>query len=251
MFNRRQKEEEKETGSPAWMVTYGDMMTLLLVFFVLLYSFSEMDLEKFKGFISSFQGRVHVLEGGRTVIDESEVGRGSQGTDFSPTTQGYTKVMGDISQYIEQEGLQEKVQMINNERGLVIRMTGQILYDLGRAVIKPEGKEVLDRIAVSIKEIDNSVMVEGHTDNWSINNNQYRDNWALSTTRACNVIRYFSEAHNIKENRMAAAGYGEFKPLVSNDTTENRAKNRRVEIVILKTDQRENGSRGGSDRNGR
>ena len=238
MSKKRNKAEEKKSGSPAWMTTYGDMMTLLLVFFVLLYSFSEMDLDKFKGFISSFQAKVGVLEGGKTIIDESEVGRGSTGDRFNPTVQGYSKVMGDISQYIKQQGLRKKVQMINTERGLVIRLTGQILYDLGKAVIKPEGKKILDQIAVSIKDIKNNIMVEGHTDNWPINNEQYRDNWALSSARACNVIRYFSEVHDIKEDRMAAAGYGKFRPLVNNDTDTNRAKNRRVEVVILKTDNR-------------
>lgn len=240
MPRKKNKQEEKPAGSPAWMTTYGDMMTLLLVFFVLLYSFSEMDLDKFKGFISSFQAKTGVLVGGETIIDESEIARGSRGEKFNPAQAGYAKVMGEISNYIKQQGLQKRVQIVNTERGLVIRLTGQILYDLGKAIIKPEGKKVLDRIADSIKEVPNNIMVEGHTDNWPINNEQYRDNWSLSTTRACNVIRYFSNQHHIKEDRMAAAGYGEFRPLVNNKTAKNRAKNRRVEIVILKNDKMAN-----------
>ncbi len=233
MLKNKKKGDDQPPGSPAWMLTYGDMMTLLLVFFVLLYSFSVMDLSKFQGFISALQSRLGVLDGGQTIIDETEMTRGSMGEDFNPSQRALNKVMGDMNSYIKEQELQQKVIMEQNERGLVVRLTGQLLYDLGKAEIKPVGKQVLDQIAVSISTIPNNIMVEGHTDNWPITTANFPSNWELSTARATNVIRYFIEEHGLNPERLAAAGYSEYRPLYLNDTAQNRAGNRRVEIVIL------------------
>jgi len=232
--NKKRNNEEQPPGSPAWMTTYGDMMTLLLVFFVLLYSFSVMDLSKFQGFIAALKSKLGVLDGGQTIIDENELARGSIGEDFNPARSTLNKVMGDMTQFIEEQGLQQKVILEQNERGLVVRLTGQILYDLGKAEIKPEGKKVLDKVALSIKEITNNIVVEGHTDNWPITTANFPSNWELSTARATNVIKYFIEEHGIDPVRLAAAGYSKYRPLFPNDTAQNRARNRRVEIVILR-----------------
>ncbi|MFP4661036.1 MAG: flagellar motor protein MotB [Halanaerobiales bacterium] len=234
MPRRKKKQEESQPGSPAWMTTFGDMMTLLLVFFVLLYSFSIMDLEKFEGFISALQSKLGVLEGGTTISDENRVSRGSQGQDFNPDNANFQKVMGELRQYIDEQELNDRVKLEVNERGLVVRLTGQILYDLGRAEIKSEGREVLNQVADSIIGVPNDVVVEGHTDDWPISTERFPSNWELSTTRATNVIRYFIEEHNINPARLSAAGYSEYRPLVDNETAIMRARNRRVEIVVLR-----------------
>lgn len=234
MPRKKKKKEEGQPGSPAWMTTFGDMMTLLLVFFVLLYSFSVMDLEKFQGFISALQSKLGVLEGGTTISDQRKISRGSQGEKFNPANASFNKVMGQLQQYIQNQDLGDRVKMEITERGLVIRLTGQILYDLGKADIKAEGREVLDKIAESIKGMPNNVVVEGHTDNWPIQNEEFPSNWELSTTRATNVIRYFIEGHKIDPERLSAGGYSEYRPLVENDTAVKRAKNRRVEVVVLR-----------------
>ncbi len=235
MLKRQRNDKDEQPGSPAWMTTFGDMMTLLLVFFVFLYSFSVMDLDKFEGFISSLQSKLGVLDGGRTISDETMTSRGSIGQDINPVRQRLTRVMGTMNQYVEEEGLQEEVQMEMTKRGLVVRLSGQVLYELGRANIKPEGEKLLDKIAGSIKEIPNNIMVEGHTDNWPIDNEEFPSNWELSTTRATNVIKFFIENHNLNPSRLSAAGYSEYRPLNPNNTPESRATNRRVEIVILNT----------------
>ncbi|AZO94048.1 flagellar motor protein MotB [Halocella sp. SP3-1] len=231
----QRKKEEGNNGSPAWMVTFSDLMTLLLVFFVLLYSFSVMDIEKFEGFMSAFQAQLGVLDGGKTINDESLVARGNIAQRFNPSLQNFNKVMGEMSTYIEQEGLNDRVEMELTERGLVVRLTGQVLYDVGKAELKVGGKNLLDEIAKLLKDIPNDIMVEGHTDNWPINNEDFPSNWELSTTRATNVVRYFMENTEIEPSRLMAAGYSEYRPLFENDTVEHRAKNRRIEIVILNT----------------
>lgn len=231
---KRKTNDSGPPGSPAWMTTYGDMMTLILVFFVFLYSFSILDVEKFQGFISALQAKLGVLEGGMTIIDNANISKGSFGQNFSSDTANFRKVMGHVSQYIDEQGFTENVSMEVNERGLIITLTGQILYDLGKAEIKPEGKVVLDKIAESIQDLPNNVVVEGHTDNWPINNKDFPSNWELSTTRATNVIKYFIEIHQIPPARLSAAGYSEYRPVYGNNTAENRSKNRRVEVVILR-----------------
>ncbi|HLV09757.1 MAG TPA: OmpA family protein [Halanaerobiales bacterium] len=234
MLSNKKRNDEKPPGSPAWMTTFGDMMTLLLVFFVFLYSFSVMDLNKFESFITALKSSLGVLQGGQTIVDESEMARGSIGENFNPSQRVFNKIIGEMSNFIRERGLEQEIVLEQNERGLVVRLTGQILYDLGKADIKPEGREILDQVAVSIRNIENNIMVEGHTDNWPINTEQFPSNWELSTARATNVIRYFIEEHQITADRLAAAGYSEYRPLYSNDTRENRAGNRRVEIVILR-----------------
>lgn len=233
--NRNRKEDENKNGSPAWMTTFGDLMTLLLVFFVLLYSFSVMDIEKFQGFISSFQNQLGVLDGGTTISDENLIHRGSIGTNFSPSIQNFNRIMGEMSSYVQEEGLSDQVELELTERGLVVRLTGTILYDIGKAELRPEGKNLLDEIAGLIIDIPNNIMVEGHTDNWPINTDQFPSNWELSTARATNVVKYFMEHTALEPRRLMAAGYSEYRPLYDNDTVEHRSRNRRVEIVILNT----------------
>lgn len=239
MPREKNKEEKVKKGSPAWMTTYGDLMTLLLVFFVLLYSFSVMDLEKFQGFIAALKAQLGVLDGGRTISEDTLVSKGLKGERFNPSQTNLNRVMGELSQYIKEQGLQNNVSLEITRRGLIVRLTGQILYDLGKAEIKPEGEKILDKIATSIKDIPNDIMVEGHTDNLPINNEQFPSNWELSTTRATNVIKFFIENYNISPDRLSAAGYSEYRPLYSNDTPEHRTKNRRVEIVILNSINRQ------------
>ncbi|MFW6386420.1 MAG: OmpA/MotB family protein [Bacillota bacterium] len=235
MPDRDRDDKKVDTKSPAWMTTFGDMMTLLLVFFVLMYSFSVMDLEKFEGFISALQNRLGVLEGGKTISDESQVNRGSMGEDFNPSQENLEKVMGDMQEYVEENELQENVEMEMTEKGLVVRLTGRVLYDIGEAVILPEGRELLAELANAIQDIPNNIMVEGHTDDWPINTEKFPSNWELSTTRATNVIKFMIEELEVDPGRLSAAGYSEYRPLKTNDTAENRAQNRRVEIVILNT----------------
>jgi len=228
---KKKKDDDLDKGSPAWMTTYGDMMTLLLVFFVLLYSFSVMDLDKFKGFISALQSKLGVLDGGMTVSEESALSRGSTGEKFNPAN--YSKVMGEMQQYIETNKLQESISMELSKRGLVIRFTGQILFDIGEALIKPRGREILNDISDILKNVPNDIVVEGHTDNWPINNENFPSNWELSTARATNVIKYFIENGAISPAKLSAAGYSKYHPLFPNDTSEHRANNRRIEVVLL------------------
>ncbi|MGM0409712.1 MAG: flagellar motor protein MotB [Bacillota bacterium] len=233
----RRRKSNKDSGDDSnWMTTFSDMMTLLLTFFVLLYSMSTIDAEKFEAAISSLRENMGMLPGGRSVSDGELVDSGSLGSDISPSPRSnLTAVMAEMQQYVQEKQLEEEVNLEMTQRGLVVRFTGQILFDIGDAEIKGEGRDVLNKVAAELKDMPNNVMVEGHTDNWPIQTDEFPSNWELSTTRATEVIKYFIEDPGIDPERLSAAGYSKYRPLKENNSPENRALNRRVEVVILNT----------------
>ena len=244
---RHRRNNDEDDDDQNWMTTFSDMMMLLLTFFVLLYSMSVIDVNKFQEAMSSLKNKLGVLDGGKTITSAELVDRGTMGENLASSPQRNLKaVMSEMKTYIEKKQLENKVKMEMTQRGLVVRFTGQILYDIGEVNIKPGGKEVLNKAADILKQIPNNVMVEGHTDSWPIDTEKFPSNWELSTTRATNVIKYFIEQNGVKPSRLSAAGYSKYRPLEPNDSAENRAKNRRVEVVILNTvingQQRGNGS---------
>ena len=231
--NNNNNNNDNEPGSPAWMTTFGDMMTLLLVFFVLLYSFSSMDVEKFRGFISALQSQLGVLDGGQTITPNPNIDAGTLGEDYAQAPQNIQQIMRELDNYIESNGLGERVNVENKRKGLVISLTGEILYELGRAEIREQGREVLAMISDILKDIPNDIMIEGHTDDLPIRTDEFPSNWELSTARAVNVIKFLIEERDFDPARLSAAGYSEYRPLTDNDSPESRAENRRVEVVVL------------------
>jgi chemotaxis protein MotB len=223
--NQNNKKDDDGGGSPAWMTTFGDMMTLLLVFFVLLYSFSSMDVEKFQGFISALQNQLGVLDGGQTITPNPNIDAGTLGEDYAQAPQNIQQIMRELDNYIESNDLGDRVEVENKRKGLVISLTGEILYELGRANIRGQGREVLSMIS--------DIMIEGHTDDLPIRTDEFPSNWELSTARAVNVIKFLIEETDFDPARLSAAGYSEYRPVAANDNPNGRAKNRRVEVVIL------------------
>ncbi len=227
----KKEEEEQQQGSPAWMTTYGDMMTLLLCFFVLLFTFSSLDTTRFEMVISALQDRMGVMPGGRTIKDEQFFDAGLEGIELGRNLE---EVFFQVSEYVKEQELDDEIKLVPTERGLLIRFTGRTLFDLGKAEIKPEARQVLDEVAVQIRDINNMILVEGHTDNLPISTAEFPSNWELSTARATQVVRYFIESKGLEPFRFSAAGYSEYHPIRPNDSPENRAINRRVDLLILR-----------------
>lgn len=232
---RRRKKEEKR-GVAEWLTTYSDMVTLLLCFFVLLFSFSEIDAEKFRSIMSSFQGGAGVLQSG-TSMDIPENLAGEDNVDADELE----KLKGIIEEYAEKMGLENKITLTIEERGLTIRFADSVFFDSGKADIKPESKKILHYVADLLKNeelIKKQIKVEGHTDTDPIHHSTlYPTNWELSAIRATNVLRYFVEVEHIEGSRISSSGYGYYRPIAPNDSRANKAKNRRVDIVILKTSE--------------
>ena len=267
-MNNKSRKAEKSAGAPAWMMTYGDLVTQMLTFFILLFTFSTLDAIKFRDAVISLQGAFGVLSGGTQILNLSDMPTNQPNRiETSPMVKSnmlevkatLDAIMSEKqveqavenanqAQYLEQikvedekeeEGVEKKERLITtliDEQGLRIRFTDPILFDLGSADLRHESVDMLRDVADVIANIPNEIIVEGHTDNIPIRTSRFKSNWDLSAGRACEVLRFLIQEGGVNPERMAAAGYGEEKPLVPNDTKENRQKNRRVEILILKED---------------
>lgn len=232
-MSRKRRQEEASGGAPEWLTTYSDMVTLLLCFFVLLFSFSSVDAEKFKSIMRSFQGGAGVLSGGNTIDIPLNPIEDDLDVDFE-----LHQLMGYLEEYIEFLGLGESIIIQPEERGIVIRFMDNIFFDLGSAVIKQEAFEILKSVAELLNReefINRQIKVEGHTNSDPIvKMSKFPTNWELSATRATNVLRYLVEVEAIDGGRISSSGYSFYRGIAPNDTPENKAKNRRVDIVILK-----------------
>lgn len=252
---RRQRKKEKSGGIAEWFVTYSDMVTLLLTFFVMLYSFSIIDMQKWEAVVESLRGSIGILEGGASIDDVPGVNKeGPSAVDLKELigdkleqekkkqenavqVDPFLKLYEQMSQYIAQNEIPAQLELSPTQTEILIRFKDYVLFDVGKAELKPEAKEILDRIAkILLNYIDqiDRVRVEGHTDNQPINTMFYPTNWELSADRAIKVVRYFQEKHGFPGNKLSGEGYGEYYPIASNATEEGRAKNRRVDVQIVK-----------------
>lgn len=233
------KERKKDDINPnAWMDTYADTITLLLTFFILLYSFSTTDNEKLKLIAEALRGQIEgtpmkIEDTSDISIEELEQGIG-QGMGLG-VGQGdpYKELVDKVTEVIDKNGLSEVVEIREENAGVVLQLHESILFDLGSANLKEDSIRVLDAISAIIPNIENEIMVQGNTDNIPINSGLYKSNWELSTDRAVTVVKYFIETKGLDPTRFSATGYGEYRPLVDNSTEENRAINRRVDILIV------------------
>lgn len=226
--------EESHVSMERWLLTYADLITLLLVFFVVMYSISKADQAKFAKLNASLQRafNVLVLEGqDKTAIAGS--GAPLTGNSILDDFLGLRTSVGAIA---EQMGVGNQVSVTLEREGIAISLSGNLLFDSGRAELRPESTRILDAIADKLRGISNEVRVEGHTDNVPVETDLYPSNWELSAARATVVTRYLAEIGGVQPQRLSAQGFGEFRPVANNDTRENRAQNRRVEIVILYPD---------------
>jgi len=208
------KEPRWRGRSPIWLTIYSDLMTNLMLFFLMLFGTSRMaaDLQKtiFKAIRTEFSREEQIF-----VKKEEDAIR---------------KMIEDV----EERRLRGFATIKVGEQRVKIMLANPVLFDLGESELKPSAIPVLQQLAGLLKDIPNAVLVEGHTDDRPIVGGKFRSNWELSSARAFSVIRYFIEEENIKPERLSAVGYGEHRPLYPNDTEENRAKNRRIEINIVR-----------------
>ncbi|MBN1626636.1 MAG: OmpA family protein [Deltaproteobacteria bacterium] len=234
MINRKKSEEEKE-NLERWLLTYADLITLLLAFFVMLYVFSKQDTKKYDAMTMQLKA---IFSGGTGVVDEG--GRTGSHT-IESATEGPSDIEirrlleKQIKGLVQAEGLQENISIITDERGIVIRIMDRAFYDTGKADLKVNARSTLDSIAPVIKTVPNEIRIEGHTDNVPISTIEFRSNWELSVRRATEVVKYLVENGGISPKRISAAGYAEYRPVAENDTEVNRALNRRIEIIVLNT----------------
>ena len=225
-------EDEEQAG---WIVTYADLMTLLLVFFVLLYSISSLNFEKFKEAMASIQVSL-----GETAppVRITELAKDSKQAfsleDLTGLRSRTFLMLKDIKEFIEYRGMTRNIEAYMDHGKLVVRITGTILFNSGAAELNIEGAPLLDGIAeILAKFSEFKVNIKGHTDNVPIETDRFPSNWELSAIRATTVLRHLV-LKGISPKRLTATGYAQLIPLVPNDSVENRATNRRVEFVLEK-----------------
>ncbi len=265
-FRDKKAAPPQEEGSPAWMNTYGDMVTLLLTFFVLLFSFSTIDVQKWKDIVNSFAGQqvisaipdpgntgnstsgpgdleewLNSLEDGEDHSDPSDAageGDGEGDTIGAGATElTFAELYEEIKEHIETHGLESMLGISKNGDIIILRISDSALFDSGSADIKEESLELLAQVCAIFTKYQASIQmirIEGHTDNVPISrfNYKYKDNWDLSSSRATNVLRYCKDTSELAPHQFSAVGYGEYYPVADNDTEEGRAQNRRVDFVI-------------------
>lgn len=239
----RRRPKSEQPGSPHWMVTYSDLVTLILVFFVMLFAMSAIDVVKFQAFVASFQG-IGILNWGDKPLDEVQpepitaIDDVSSGREPRPPAPDYTlmEVYEMVEQTLVEAGLEQKVTLRYEEAGVALDIQDRVLFDTAKADLKPEAKGILDPLAELFQRLPFQIHVEGHTDSRPISNLQFPSNWELSGARASRVIRYFIDEHRLDPHKFAAVGYGEYRPVAPNDSEENMQLNRRVVMVIRAND---------------
>ncbi|MFZ1082056.1 MAG: flagellar motor protein MotB [Candidatus Kryptoniota bacterium] len=227
----RKKVSGEHDNLERWLLTYADLITLLLGLFVILYSISQVDMTKYKEFVSSFESVFSGSEAAGAMIGDKGVM-----TNEAPQSQTQDKASKQLEKKVEAavgEALKAGGAMItHDERGVTVHFLEKFMFDQGKAEIKPRAYPVLDTLGFLLQSIPNVIHVEGHTDDTPIHSLQFPSNWHLSVARSLNVAYYLLQHYLIRPEKMAVVGYGEYHPLVPNDTPVHKAQNRRVDIVI-------------------
>ncbi len=262
----RKKQEEASGGAPEWMATFSDLMNLLLCFFVLLFSMSSVDEEKFQSVIASLNASFSIFEGGgSSLLDGSLISSGiSQLNDFNDyynnmgmiqeeledaiveSMQQYhdkieeenmdasEEIGEEIEDQLKNEGLSDSIEIEVEEYYVQLTMNGKLLFDSGKAEIKESSLDTLSKLGDILKHYDkHQIEIIGHTDIVPQSpGGKYSDNWELSQGRAYSVLKYLKNEKNMDDKTMECSGKGETEPIATNETAEGRELNRRVEIRI-------------------
>ncbi|MBQ7263210.1 MAG: flagellar motor protein MotB [Synergistaceae bacterium] len=234
---RQKKPEEPGLSAPFYMGTYGDMITLILCFFILLFAMSSIDSQKFQKALISLRGSLGVLRGGVTTEESLDPNQsGEEGVDAGASERvelDTRHVAYTINSYLRQEGLDKSIQVTVNQRGVSVSISDQFLFTSGSAEMRPEGQRVLYKIATLVRDKVPAAAVEGHTDSVPLRGGIYRDNWGLSAMRAAVVASYLETPGGFDPLKLQAVGFGPNQPIVPNDSAAHQALNRRVDIVFL------------------
>ncbi|OGQ93174.1 MAG: hypothetical protein A2284_05510 [Deltaproteobacteria bacterium RIFOXYA12_FULL_61_11] len=230
MSKRKPKTEDKTPGAPAWMATYGDMMSLLLTFFIMLVSMSSLDMQKIKVALGSLKGAMGIMQSGLKLVEGKEEILSPR--DMVPVKTNYTSIEIYYAMKKELKKETQNVQIIKKRAGFVLRMDANLVFKPGGDELRSESFKILDALINFFEAFPFDIRIEGHTDDTPLRSARFDSNWDLSVARAITVARYILERSNMPKEKIAVAGYGEARPIAPNDTPENRAKNRRVDIVL-------------------
>ncbi|MFA7403867.1 MAG: flagellar motor protein MotB [Pelobacteraceae bacterium] len=250
------KEPEKHANHERWLVSYADFITLLFAVFVVLYAMGQSDKKKVEEVMQAIQQSFGMATAGATApkvnvipsqtitiipslkpeIKVTPAGRARSGQKSRAAEKDFRQIKAAVEAYLVKQGAQSKVTLEITRRGLIVSLKEAGFFNSGQATIKPEAYELINTIAEVMTQYNNPLRVEGHTDNVPISTAQFPSNWELSTARATNGLRYLLKHYDIDPNKISATGFAEFRPIADNATPEGRAKNRRVDLVMLSSE---------------
>lgn len=248
------KAPEKHVNHERWLVSYADFITLLFAVFVVLYAMGQSDKKKVEEVMQAIQQSFGMATAGASApkvnvipsqtmtvipslkpeIKVNPMGRTRSGQGKTRAEEkDFRQIKSAVEAYLVKQGAQTKVTLEITRRGLIVSLKEAGFFNSGQATIKPEAYELINTIAEVMTQYNNPLRVEGHTDNVPINTAQFPSNWELSTARATNGLKYLLKSFDVDANKISATGYAEFRPIADNATPEGRAKNRRVDLVML------------------
>ena len=243
------RREEKEPNHERWLLTYSDLITLLMIFFVVMYASSTVSTDKYRKLSQSLNVAFEGNSGGKSfmgdetaisiddssnkiidkLIEDSKISQENKTLEENKME----SIKKNVDKYLKQNGLSAAVSTKIDERGLQVSLKSTLLFDIGKAEIKAESLKKLISIGKILNKVDNYVRIEGHTDSTPINNYEFSSNWQLSAFRATNVTELLISKAGIQPQKISAVAYGENRPIATNSTEIGKAKNRTVDIIIL------------------
>lgn len=248
------REPEKHANHERWLVSYADFITLLFAVFVVLYAMGQSDKKKVEEIMQAIQQSFGMATAGATApkvnvipsqaitvipslkpeIKVAPVGRTRSGqTKTRAEEKDFRQIKASVEAYLVKQGAQNKVTLEITRRGLIVSLKEAGFFNSGQANIKADAYELINTIAEVMTQYNNPLRLEGHTDNVPISTSQFASNWELSTARATNGLKYLLKNFDVDPNKISATGYAEFRPIADNATVEGRARNRRVDLVML------------------
>lgn len=231
------KRHHEEHADETWLLPYSDLLTLLLALFIVMFAMSNLDKEKFKKISEQFNlifsgGSGVMNEGGAAAISLQSGGSGLSNQSIEESQM--LKIKESIEREIRENGYQDKIRVNLNNEGLEISIQELVLFNSGEAEVLNSVTPLLLQVAKILNALDNHIKVAGHTDNVPIRNGKFRSNWDLSAMRAINVTTFLVEQGGLRPERFSVQGYSQYVPRFDNSTAEGRAKNRRVEIFLVR-----------------
>ena len=231
----KKKSSEESSNSMGWMVTFSDLITLLLTFFVLLLTMCSLEAGKIEQFQAACTQAMGVLlEGKYSQVEERIITSSKKRIDEHVIkTDSFLDQFTGIKTKLLDEDKMGKIEFEELEHGLSIIIRDDFLFSIGRSEINQAAESMLEEVGTIIGDFEGRVIVEGHTDNIPIRTREFPSNWELSTSRAVTIVKHLSEVVGVDPAKCSAVGYGDTRPKVPNDTARNRQKNRRVEIILV------------------
>lgn len=233
---RKSRPSENNSGNPlAWMVTFADLMTLLITFFVLLLSMSSMDSQKLKDMFGYLSGAFGVLEYGQSMeVGEPAITRykGSPAVNEADQLRESILLLQDHDEDLDIP--LARIEVFSDHRGIVVRLPSAILFDKGSIKMSADAYPYLNKLGDFLAGSGRVVRVEGHTDSQTVSSDSFRSNWDISMGRAITVLKYLIERGALSPEGYSVVAYADSRPVASNENEEGKARNRRVEVVLSK-----------------